>query len=50
MSEHAAVELSAEAIQFAEWLATGANPPSELDAARIQAEPLFDPEGERVRA
>ncbi|GGS89349.1 alpha/beta hydrolase [Streptomyces violaceus] len=53
MSEHAAVELSPEAIQFAEWLATGQNPPSELDAARIQAEQVHlaarEPEGVTYR-
>ncbi|MCX5236039.1 alpha/beta hydrolase [Streptomyces prunicolor] len=53
MSERAAVELSPEAIQFAEWLATGANPPSELDAARIQAEQVHlaarEPEGVTYR-
>jgi acetyl esterase/lipase len=53
MSEHAAVELSPEAIRFAEWLATGANPPSELDAARIQAEQVHlaarEPEGVTYR-
>ncbi|WP_406353930.1 alpha/beta hydrolase [Streptomyces sp. NBC_00658] len=53
MSEHTAVELSPEAIQFAEWLATGANPPSELDAARIQAEQVHlaarEPEGVTYR-
>ncbi|WP_328342031.1 alpha/beta hydrolase [Streptomyces violaceus] len=53
MSEHAAVELSPEAIRFAEWLATGQNPPSELDAARIQAEQVHlaarEPEGVTYR-
>ncbi|MFI5477022.1 alpha/beta fold hydrolase [Streptomyces cacaoi] len=53
MSEHAAVELSPEAIEFAEWLATGQNPPSELDAARIQAEQVHlaarEPEGVTYR-
>ncbi|MEV8547857.1 alpha/beta hydrolase [Streptomyces sp. NPDC051572] len=53
MSEHAAVQLSPEAIQFAEWLATGVNPPSELDAARIQAEQVHlaarEPEGVTYR-
>ncbi|GAA2613413.1 alpha/beta hydrolase [Streptomyces sp. LARHCF252] len=53
MSEHAAVELSPEAIQFAEWLATGQTPPSELDAARIQAEQVHlaarEPEGVTYR-
>ncbi|MET7655400.1 MULTISPECIES: alpha/beta hydrolase [unclassified Streptomyces] len=53
MSEHAAVELSPEAIAFAEWLATGQNPPSELDAARIQAEQVHlaarEPEGVTYR-
>ncbi|MGW3935759.1 alpha/beta hydrolase [Streptomyces phaeochromogenes] len=53
MSEHAALELSPEAIAFAEWLATGANPPSELDAARIQAEQVHlaarEPEGVTYR-
>ncbi len=38
MSYRAAVELSPEAIAFVDSLATGQNPPSELDAARIQAE------------
>ncbi|MFD6171144.1 alpha/beta hydrolase [Streptomyces coeruleorubidus] len=53
MSEHETVELSPEAIQFAEWLATGQNPPSELDAARIQAEQVHlaarEPEGVTYR-
>ncbi|WP_244188004.1 alpha/beta fold hydrolase [Streptomyces regalis] len=53
MSEHAAVELSPEAIEFAEWLTTGQNPPSELDAARIQAEQVHlaarEPEGVTYR-
>ncbi|MDX3611978.1 alpha/beta hydrolase [Streptomyces europaeiscabiei] len=53
MSEHAAVELSPEATAFAEWLATGAEPPSELDAARIQAEQVHlaarEPEGVTYR-
>ncbi len=53
MSEHAAVELSPEAIQFAEWLATRQKPPSEVDAARIQAEQVHlaarEPEGVTYR-
>jgi hypothetical protein len=53
MSEHAAVELSPEAIQFAEFLASGENPPSEVDAARIQAEQVHlaarEPEGVTYR-
>ncbi|MDQ0604530.1 hypothetical protein QF037_008875 [Streptomyces canus] len=53
MSQHVAVQLSPEAIQFADWLAAGANPPSELDAARIQAEQVHlaarEPEGVTYR-
>jgi len=53
MSEHAAVELSPEATAFADWLVAGQNRPSELDAARIQAEQIHlaarEPEGVTYR-
>ncbi len=53
MSEHAAVELSPEATAFADWLAAGQSPPSELDTARIQAEQVHlearEPEGVTYR-
>ncbi|GAB3014066.1 alpha/beta hydrolase [Streptomyces pseudoechinosporeus] len=53
MSDHAVVELSPEMTAFAEFLASGANPPSEVDAARIQAEQVHlaarEPEGVTYR-
>ncbi|WP_307840996.1 alpha/beta hydrolase [Streptomyces sp. GESEQ-4] len=53
MSEHAAVELSPEAIEFADFMAGLAVPESELDAMRIVAEGVHlkarEPEGVTYR-
>ncbi|MFJ8024614.1 alpha/beta hydrolase [Streptomyces sp. NPDC096311] len=53
MSDHAAVELSPEAIEFADWMAGLAIPESELDATRTRVESVHlkarEPEGVTYR-